>query len=262
MLDALCGDRPSPRRASLRKLRDSAGDVLDHALVLWMPGPRSYSGEDAAELHLHGGHAIVEDVSAALVQLGARPAEAGEFSRRAFVNGRMDLTKVEAVADLAAAETSAQRRQALLQLDGALGGVMQDWARRLRRMLAGQQALIDFPEEDMPPEEEARVASELADLTREMRSLVDDGGCGERLRDGLVFAVVGPPNVGKSSLVNVLAGREIAITSPHPGTTRDALEARVVFGGVPVTLVGHSRAAVLRRPDRGRGYSAGARARF
>lgn len=236
ILDALCGRRPPVRRASLRRLRVD-GDVLDHALVLWLPGPDSYTGEDSAELHLHGGLAVRTDVADALVRLGARPAEAGEFTRRAFLNGRMDLLEAEAVADLVEAEGSEQRRQALRQMEGALGTLYQGWADRLRNLLADQEALIDFPDEGLPEmvEQVARMGIEA--LSAEIRTHLDDGRRGERLRDGLVFAVVGPPNAGKSSLVNALLQRDMAIVSPVPGTTRDVLEARVVLGGVPVTLL-------------------------
>ncbi len=206
-------------------------------MVVWLPGPGSYTGEDAAELYLHGGRAVLTGVADALVALGARPAEPGEFTRRAFLNGRMDLTEAEAVHDLIAAETEAQRRQALRQLDGALGTLYRGWADRLRLLLAQQEALIDFPDEDLPPEVEAQVLGELEALRGEVAAHLDDGRRGERLREGLVFAVTGRPNVGKSSLMNALAERDVAIVSAIPGTTRDALEARVVLGGVPVTLV-------------------------
>jgi len=232
MLAALCGHVPPPRRVSLRRLRD-----IDHAMVVWLPGPGSYTGEDSAELYLHGGRAVLSAVADALVDLGARPAEPGEFTRRAFINGRMDLTEAEAVHDLIAAETEAQRKQALRQLEGALGALYGGWADRLRLLLAQQEALIDFPDEDLPPEVEAQVQSELAALHREVAAHLDDNRRGERLREGLVFAVAGRPNVGKSSLVNALAQRDVAIVSAIPGTTRDALETRVVLGGVPVTLV-------------------------
>jgi tRNA modification GTPase len=237
LLAALCGRVPTPRRASFRRLRDREGAELDQAVVVWLPGPGSYTGEDSAELYLHGGRAVLAGVADSLVALGARPAEPGEFTRRAFLNGRMDLTAAEAVHDLVAAETEAQRRQALRQLDGALGALYRAWAERLRLLLAQQEALIDFPDEDLPPEVEAEVVAELERLRREVTAHLDDGRCGERLREGLVFAVTGRPNVGKSSLVNALAERDVAIVSATPGTTRDALEARVVLGGVPVTLV-------------------------
>jgi tRNA modification GTPase len=237
MLAALCARVPPPRRASFRQLRDTEGAELDQGVVVWLPGPGSYTGEDAAELYLHGGRAVLNAVADALVALGARPAEPGEFTRRAFLNGRMDLTEAEAVHDLVAAETEAQRRQALRQLDGALGALYRGWADRLRLLLAQQEALIDFPDEDLPPEVEAEVLDEMATLGREVAAHLNDERRGERLREGLVFAVTGRPNVGKSSLVNALAERDVAIVSPTPGTTRDALEARVVLGGVPVTLI-------------------------
>ena len=232
VLAGLCGRVPPPRRISLRRLGE-----IDQAMVVWLPGPSSYTGEDSAELYLHGGRAVLTGVADALVTLGARPAEPGEFTRRAFLNGRMDLTEAEAVHDLVAAETEAQRRQALRQLDGALGDLYRGWSDRLRLLLAEQEALIDFPDEDLPAEVEAQVDAELAALQSEVTAHLNDERRGERLREGLVFAITGAPNVGKSSLINALAGRDVAIVSATPGTTRDALETRVVLGGVPVTLV-------------------------
>lgn len=237
VLDRLCRTRPAPRRASMRTLRDCDGNALDAALVLWLPGPGSYTGEDSAELHLHGGRAVLADVAAALVELGLRPAEPGEFTRRAFMNGRLDLVEAEAIADLIDAETSAQRRQAIRQLEGALGSLLNDWANRLKTLLAQQEALIDFPDEDLPDEVEDELVSELARLDSAIALQLNDDRRGERLREGLVFAVVGAPNAGKSSLINSLAQREVSIVSPYPGTTRDVLEARIELGGVPVTLL-------------------------
>jgi tRNA modification GTPase len=237
-VSALCECRlPQPRVASLRRLRDAAGAVLDQALVLWLPGPGTYTGEDSAELHLHGGRAVVEGVASALVAAGLRPAEPGEFTRRAFLNGRMDLVQAEAVHDLIAAETEAQRRQALRQMDGELGALYQGWADRLRCALAYQEALIDFPDEDLPPHVEEQLLGALRGVQADIAGHLNDGRRGEKLREGLFFAVTGAPNVGKSTLMNALAGRDVAIVSPVPGTTRDALETRVVLGGVPVTLV-------------------------
>jgi tRNA modification GTPase len=237
LLAALCGRLPPPRRVALRRLRDIDGVELDQAMVVFLPGPGSYTGEDSAELFLHGGRAVIGGVADALVALGARPAEPGEFTRRAFLNGRMDLTEAEAVHDLVSAETAAQRQQALRQLDGALGTLYRGWAERLRLLLAQQEALIDFPDEDLPPDVETAVVTELAALQAEVVAHLDDGRRGERLREGLVFAVVGAPNVGKSSLVNALAERDVAIVSATPGTTRDVLETRLELGGVPVTLL-------------------------
>ena len=237
LITHLCQAVPKPRRASVRRLRDAGGAELDRAVVLWLPGPNSYTGEDSAELHLHGGTAVLEGVAAALVALGARPAEAGEFTRRAFLNGRLDLLEAEAVADLVAAESSAQRKQALRQLRGELGSLYNGWAERLRRLMAHQEALIDFPDEDLPPDVDAFLTTGIADLAAEIGTHLADGRRGERVREGLNLVVVGPPNVGKSSLINALTGRDVAIVSEQPGTTRDALEARVVLAGVPATLV-------------------------
>ena len=236
VIDGLC-TRPTARVASLRKLRDADGGTLDHALVLWLPGPGSYTGEDSAELHLHGGRAVLSAVSDALVRLGARPAEAGEFTRRAFLNGRMDLVEAEAVADLIAAETRSQRAQALRQMEGGLGDVLHGWAAQLTRLLAQQEALIDFPDEDLPPEVETSMLGAISGVLAEIFAMLEDGRRGEKLRDGLVFAIIGPPNAGKSTLVNSLAAREVAIVSETPGTTRDVLEVRLDLGGVPVTLL-------------------------
>jgi tRNA modification GTPase len=237
VLTALCGSLPLPRRAVVRALRDAEGGLLDRAMVLWLPGPRSYTGEDSAELHLHAGNAVIDAVATALGALGLRPAEPGEFTRRAFLNGKMDLVSAEAVHDLVAAETDAQRRQALRQLDGALGDLYRGWSDQLRSALARQEALIDFPDEDLPPEVEADLLASVRSLRSEILAHLDDNQRGEKLREGLFFAITGAPNVGKSSLINALAERDVAIVSATPGTTRDAIETRIVLGGVPVTLV-------------------------
>lgn len=234
---ALAGKLPAPRTASLCRLRDRDGTTLDHALVLWFPGPKTETGEDCAEFQVHGGKAVIDGVARALTDLGLRPAEPGEFTRRAFLNGRMDLVEAEAVHDLVAAETEAQRRQALRQLEGALGDLYRDWAERLRNILAYQEALIDFPDEDLPPEVETQLLSTLRTVRTEIAAHLDDAHRGEKLREGLFFAITGAPNVGKSTLINALAQRDVAIVSDIPGTTRDALEARVILGGVPITLV-------------------------
>ena len=219
------------------RLRDpDSGEELDDGLALWLPAPRSVTGEDVAELHLHGSRAVVAAVMAALSRLGLRLAEPGEFTRRAFLNGKLDLVQAEAVADLAAAETEAQRRQALRQLDGRLGALYRDWSERLLRLLAHLEAAIDFPDEDLPPEIEAGVARGTRDLAAAIAAHLADGHRGERLRDGIAVAIVGPPNAGKSSLLNQLARREAAITSPIAGTTRDVIEVAVDLAGYPVVL--------------------------
>jgi tRNA modification GTPase len=238
VLGALAGRLPDPRMASLRRLRDPRdGDLLDEALVLWLPGPGSYTGEDSAELHLHGGRAVVAAVAEALVAAGARPAEPGEFTRRAFLHGRLDLTAAEGIADLIEAETAAQRRQALRQAGGALGQLYAGWAERLTRLLARQEAFIEFEEEDLPGDLDARIAEDAARLRAEMAAHLAAGTRSEGLREGLCFAILGAPNVGKSSLLNALAGREAAIVSARAGTTRDLVEVTLDLGGVPVVLV-------------------------
>ncbi|MBR0681778.1 tRNA uridine-5-carboxymethylaminomethyl(34) synthesis GTPase MnmE [Roseomonas eburnea] len=233
----LAGGLPTARMASLRWLRDpTTGDALDQALVLWFPGPKSYTGEDSAELHLHGGPAVIAAVGGALAALGARPAEAGEFTRRAFLNGRLDLTAAEGIADLIAAETEAQRRQALRQADGALAKLYGAWSERLTRLLAHQEAAIEFAEDDLPTDLGDRARDGAATLRAEIVAHLADGGRGERLREGVLVAILGAPNAGKSSLLNALAGRDAAIVSARAGTTRDVVEVRLALAGVPVTL--------------------------
>jgi len=238
-VEALSGRPPGrPREAVLRQLADPAdGSAIDHALVLWFEGPQSFTGEDVAEFHVHGGRAVVAGLLGALAgQPGLRAAEAGEFTRRAFENGKLDLTAVEGLADLIEAETAAQRRQALRQMDGALGWLYEDWRSRLVRILAYAEAEIDFPDEEVPGDLSRQLLPEAEALASEIRIHLDDGGKGERLREGVEVVILGPPNAGKSSLLNRLAGREAAIVSEEAGTTRDIVEVRLDIGGVPVTL--------------------------
>ena len=233
----LAGSLPPPRTARRCRLADPrSGEAIDDGLVLWFPAPRSFTGEDVAEFHLHGSRAVLAAVMQALGGLGLRLAEPGEFTRRAFLNGKLDLLQAEAIADLAAAETEAQRRQALRQLDGELGSLYRDWSKRLTRTLAHLEAAIDFPDEDLPPEIENRILEEVEKLAGEIERHLADGHRGERLRDGVSVAIVGPPNAGKSSLINKIARRNAAITSPIAGTTRDVIEVAIDLQGYPVVL--------------------------
>jgi tRNA modification GTPase len=237
-LTALAGKVPQPRQSMLARLRDAAGEAIDDALVLWFPGPHSETGEDTAEFQLHGGRAVIAAVLTALGRIrGLRPAEAGEFTRRAFLNGKLDLTRVEGLADLIGAETEAQRRQALRQLTGLLGDHAERWRAQLIEALALVEALIDFPDEEVGEEVLAPALALAAQLEREIRGKLADKGRGERLRDGLTVVIAGPVNVGKSSIMNRLARRPAAIVSPFAGTTRDVIEVHLDLAGYPVTVL-------------------------
>ncbi len=238
-LDRLTGaPRPAARQAALRLLHDPrGGEALDQALVLWFPAPASATGEDLAELHLHGGPSVISGVLDALADEPAlRMAEPGEFARRAFANGKLDLVQVEGLADLVAAETTAQRRQALAQAEGALSRRLADWRERLIEASALIEAHLDFADEDVP-DDLLRRAGDVADgVAAEIRQALEHAGRGERIRDGFTCALVGAPNVGKSSLLNALAGREAAIVTERPGTTRDLIEVALDLEGLPLTM--------------------------
>src|SRR6516165_5930595 len=239
-LETLIGRRPEPRKAALARVRNPAnGELIDEALALWFPAPHSETGEDVAELQLHGGQAVIVAVLDALGAIeGCRPAEAGEFTRRAFENGRLDLTAVEGLADLIAAETPAQRRLAFRQFKGLIGDRAEAWRRRLIEALALVEARIDFADEADVPEDligpALRGAQQLRD---EIAQALAQAGRGERLRDGLVVAISGPPNAGKSTVLNRLARREAAIVSPYAGTTRDVIEVHLDLDGYPLTIL-------------------------
>jgi tRNA modification GTPase len=235
-LRALAGRLPRPRETRLAAFRDpESGEVLDRGLALWFPGPKSFTGEDMAELHLHGGRAVIAGAVAALSKIPTlRPAEPGEFARRAFLNGKLDLTAAEGIADLVAAETEAQRRQALRQMEGEFGRLLESWRERLVRALAHVEAGIDFAED--VSEAERSDAAGVAGVALEIARHLDDAGRGERLREGFSIAILGPPNAGKSSLLNRIAGRDAAIVSKQAGTTRDIVEVHLDLGGLPVAL--------------------------
>ncbi|MEE8188404.1 MAG: tRNA uridine-5-carboxymethylaminomethyl(34) synthesis GTPase MnmE [Kiloniellales bacterium] len=249
-LEALAGPLPPPRRAQLRRIGDPAThEAIDRGLVLWFPGPGSFTGEDMAELHLHGGRAVVAAAVEALGALpGLRPAEPGEFTRRAFDRGRLDLAEVEGLADLINAETEAQRRQALRQMEGAFSRQIEEWREGLTAALAHAEAAIDFPDEELPHDLEGRMTHKILGLERQITEYLDDRHRGERLREGLCIAILGPPNAGKSSLLNALARRDVAIVSETAGTTRDVIEVHLDLGGYPVTLLD---TAGLRELDAG-----------
>ncbi|CAN5922691.1 tRNA uridine-5-carboxymethylaminomethyl(34) synthesis GTPase MnmE [soil metagenome] len=228
---------PAARCMALRTVIDpQRGEPIDRGLVVWFEAPRTETGETMAELHLHGGRAVVGAALEAIRGLGfCRLAEPGEFTRRAFEHGKLDLTEAEAIADLVAAETDQQRRQALQQMDGALNRLYEDWRSQGLKTLAHLEAAIDFPDEDLPDGIADAVRVGIAGLQAEIAAHLDDRR-GERLREGLHIAIIGPPNAGKSSLLNLLARREAAIVSETAGTTRDVIEAHLDLGGWPIVL--------------------------
>jgi tRNA modification GTPase len=237
-LRALGGTLPAPREARHLRFRDPASDeTLDDGIALYFPAPASLTGEDVVELQLHGSRAVIGAVFAYLSALpGFRLAEPGEFTKRGFLNGKFDLTGAEAVADLVEAETAAQRRQALRQLGGAFGRLCEDWRSRLIHAQARLEAEIDFPEEDLPAAQWNAVRQALREIAAEISRHLADNGRGERLRHGVSIAILGPPNAGKSSLMNALARRDVAITSAVAGTTRDVIEVALDLSGYPVIL--------------------------
>ena len=239
-LETLAGKVPEPRRAAYAKFLDpDSRETLDDGLALWIPGPKSETGEDMAELHIHGGRAIVASIFRVLGALkGFRPAEAGEFTRRALLNGKVDLTVVEGLGDLIAAETEAQRRQAVVQFRGGLSKKVEAWREKLMQALAEIEAAIDFSDEgDVPGNLIHAARNTAAELLAEIRLVLKDAPRGERLREGFTVAIAGAPNVGKSTLMNRLAEREVAIVSDIPGTTRDVIEVALDLNGVPVVLI-------------------------
>ena len=243
---ALAGPLPPPRQAALRTLRNSRRAVLDRALTLWFPGPASFTGDDSAEFHLHGGPAVVDGVTEALIAAGARLAGPGEFTRRAFENGKLDLAQAESIADLVDAETSSQARQALDQMGGGLGRRYAGWRQVLIHSLGFLEASVDFPEDDAAAQIVRSAEPGLRTLLSELEAASVDAERGRNVRDGYRIAVIGAPNAGKSSLINGLVGRNLAIVHDRPGTTRDVIEAAITLGGYKVIL---SDTAGLRPSD-------------
>lgn len=241
------GPCPAPRYAALRKLYNKDAVLIDEALVLWMVGPQSFTGEDCAEFQVHGSPAIIEAMAAALLQAGARQAEAGEFTRRAFDNGKMDLTEAEGLADLIDAETEGQRKQALRQMQGGLRGIYEAWRESLLDALAQIEGEIDFPdEEDIPDALSHKAYPYLIDVIKAMQLGLMNAEKGEAIRHGVDIAIIGRPNAGKSTLLNALAKREAAIVSPEAGTTRDIVSVNLVLSGLPIRI---SDTAGLRDTD-------------
>ncbi|HEY7843868.1 MAG TPA: tRNA uridine-5-carboxymethylaminomethyl(34) synthesis GTPase MnmE [Bradyrhizobium sp.] len=238
-LKQLAGKIPSLRIATRVLLRDAAGEAIDDAVVLWFPGPASATGEDVAEFHVHGGRAVLASLLATLSAMkNLRAAEPGEFTRRAFENGKLDLTEAEGLDDLIHADTDRQRRQALRQLKGLLGDRARDWRKEIIEAQALIEAGIDFSDEsDVPTELIAPALEKVRALLGEIKEVLAAQGRTERLREGLVVAIAGLPNVGKSTLMNQLVRREVAIVSPHAGTTRDVIEVQLDLDGYPVTVI-------------------------
>ncbi|NDF12925.1 MAG: tRNA uridine-5-carboxymethylaminomethyl(34) synthesis GTPase MnmE [Proteobacteria bacterium] len=228
---------PEPRKAVLRHLyTPKTGEIIDNALVLWFPAPHSFTGEDVVELHIHGSRAIQQILLGSLSeQHGLRPAEGGEFTRRAFENGRMDLTQVEGLADLIDADTARQHAQAVRQLSGGLSALLTEWRLELIQLLAHMEAYIDFPDEDLPAELEQEIQEKVRRLRDKVGTYLHDRR-GEMIRRGIQVAILGAPNAGKSSLLNWLARREVAIVSHIAGTTRDILEVQLDIDGIAVTV--------------------------
>ncbi len=238
-LETMCGDVPQARKMCLRYLKSSDGEILDQALVVFFPAPFSFTGEDCAELHVHGSRAVIQGIIAYVLTLdGVRLAQAGEFTQRAFHNNKLDLAQVEGLADVIDAETNAQKRQALKQLEGALGKKALTWRHLLISALAQFEAHIDFSDEgDVPASLYASITQNIDRLIAELEKHLHARAYGQKVREGFVVALLGPPNSGKSSLINALSQKDVSIVSPFPGTTRDTIEVQCDVHGLPVIFI-------------------------
>ena len=246
--ELMCGIKnPKPRYAYHSEIKALDGTPIDEGIVLCCPNPSSFTGEDVVELQTHGGRAVMSAVLGQLAKLeGLRPAERGEFTRRAVENGKMDLTSAEGLADLVDAETEQQRRQALRQMGGALAEIYEKWREELKHLLAWEEAYIDFPEEEIPDDVSESIRKKIVNIENEIKQHLDDSRRGERLREGYLIAIVGAPNAGKSSLMNKLAKKDVAIVSSTAGTTRDVIEVKLDLNGYPVII---ADTAGLRETD-------------
>ena len=231
-------DLPQPRVATLRKINNiNNSGLIDEGIVLWFPGPESYTGEDMAEFHVHGSRAVIKAIHNSISKIkNCRLAEPGEFTRRAFQNGKVNLLKAESIADLVAAETEIQRMQALKIMNGKTSNKFNSWRSKLIKTLSHIEAKIDFPDEDLPKDVLKEVSNTSDEVLSEIKKSLDDQKVGEIIREGFKIAIVGPTNVGKSSLLNYLSKKDVAIVSEIAGTTRDVIETHLNLDGYPVIL--------------------------